>query len=100
MNGKEADSSGIGIYKGDVSSEIKPCKDKAQDKVGAMAGLRWRFVVNGERCVKCGACAMDCPVQIIVEQPQQIFIGNGCIGCGDCYEICPVGAIERVKSNE
>lgn len=59
--------------------------------------VSWRFVVNGERCVKCGACAMDCPVQIIVEEPQQFFIGNGCIGCGDCYEICPVGAIERIK---
>lgn len=40
---------------------------------------------------------MDCPVQIIVEEPQQFFIGSGCIGCGDCYEICPVGAIERIK---
>lgn len=35
--------------------------------------VSWRFVVNGERCVKCGACAMDCPVQIIVEEPQQFL---------------------------
>lgn len=98
MNGKEEDSTGIEIYKGEASSEIKPCKDTSQ--VGAKAEVSWRFVVNGERCVKCGACAMDCPVQIIVEQLQQFFIGNGCIGCSDCYEICPVGAIERVKSDK
>ncbi|SUP43635.1 4Fe-4S binding protein [Veillonella criceti] len=53
------------------------------------------FVIDGKRCVKCGACAMDCPEQIICEQPQQFFIGEGCIGCGDCYEICPVGAIKK-----
>ncbi|MBE6080200.1 MAG: 4Fe-4S dicluster domain-containing protein [Veillonella sp.] len=70
---------------------------KSDDVAGIQSGVNWRFVVNGERCVKCGACAMDCPVRIIVEQPHQFFIGNGCIGCGDCYEICPVGAIERVK---
>lgn len=65
--------------------------------VGMTNSVKPDFIVNGEHCVKCGACAMDCPVQIIVEKPQQFFIGAGCIGCGDCYEICPVGAIELVK---
>lgn len=71
--------------------------DKMTNSVKMTNPVKSYFVVNGERCVKCGACAMDCPVQIIVEQPQQFFIGAGCIGCGDCYEICPVGAIEFVK---
>lgn len=35
MNGKEEDSTGIEIYKGEASSEIKPCKDTSQ--VGAKA---------------------------------------------------------------
>ncbi|WP_251441512.1 4Fe-4S binding protein [Veillonella intestinalis] len=58
------------------------------------------FQIDGQRCVKCGACAMDCPVQIIIEKPQQFFIEAGCIGCGDCYEICPVGAIIKQRVDE
>ena len=34
MNGKEADSSGIGIYKGDVSSEIKHVRIRRRIRSG------------------------------------------------------------------
>ena len=45
-----------------------------------------------EKCVRCGACQSDCPVQAI----ENFFIDKKkCINCGDCYEICPVGAIEQ-----
>ena len=53
-----------------------------------------KFVITN-RCVKCGACAADCPVQVIRVGITQFNIGSGCIGCGACYEICPVGALER-----
>lgn len=53
------------------------------------------FIIT-DCCVKCGACAADCPVQIIREGAMQFVIGPGCIGCGDCYEICPVGAIKFI----
>jgi len=43
-----------------------------------------------DTCVKCGACAEDCPVQCITEGTTKFIIGNGCISCGDCYSICPV----------
>lgn len=45
-------------------------------------------------CVKCGACAIDCPVSCIIEGDTQFVIGEGCIRCGDCYSICPVGAVK------
>ena len=48
-------------------------------------------------CVKCGACAEDCPVQCITEGATKFVIGNGCISCGDCYSICPVGAVQMHK---
>jgi len=43
-----------------------------------------------DTCVKCGACAEDCPVQCITEGTTKFIIGKGCISCGDCYSICPV----------
>lgn len=52
-----------------------------------------------DTCVKCGACAVDCPVQCITKGETQFNIGKGCIGCGDCYSICPVGAVKMVKHN-
>ena len=50
-----------------------------------------------DTCVKCGACAVDCPVQCITKGETQFNIGKGCIGCGDCYSICPVGAVKMHK---
>ena len=52
-----------------------------------------------DTCVKCGACAEDCPVQCITEGKTRFIIGKGCISCGDCYSICPVGAVKMVKHN-
>ena len=50
-----------------------------------------------DTCVKCGACAVDCPVQCITQGETRFNIGKGCIGCGDCYSICPVGAVKMSK---
>ena len=50
-----------------------------------------------DTCVKCGACAVDCPVQCITQGESRFNIGKGCIGCGDCYSICPVGAVKMSK---
>ena len=53
-----------------------------------------------DTCVKCGACAEDCPVQCITEGKTRFIIGKGCIGCGDCYSICPVGAVKMYKRKD
>ena len=55
-----------------------------------------KFTID-DTCVKCGACAEDCPVQCITEGMTRFNIGKGCIGCGDCYSICPVGAVKMHK---
>ena len=55
-----------------------------------------KFTID-DTCVKCGACAEDCPVQCIAEGMTRFNIGTGCIGCGDCYSICPVGAVKMYK---
>ena len=53
-----------------------------------------------DTCVKCGACAVDCPVQRITKGETRFNIGKGCIGCGDCYSICPVGAVKMYKRED
>ena len=50
--------------------------------------------VNG-RCIGCGLCIENCPVQTIsrVDGRAQIVLSN-CIRCYCCHEVCPEQAIE------
>ena len=44
-------------------------------------------------CIKCGACAEECPVSAITEGDDKYVIdADTCIGCGNCNAVCPVGA--------
>lgn len=50
------------------------------------------YVINDE-CLKCGACAVDCPVEAITEGETKYEINQDiCIECGACASSCPVGA--------
>lgn len=50
-------------------------------------------IVNG-RCIGCGLCIENCPVQTIsrVDGQAQIVLSN-CIRCYCCHEVCPEQAI-------
>ncbi len=44
-------------------------------------------------CIKCGACAENCPVDAISEGDDKFVINaDECIECGACADACPVGA--------
>ena len=46
-----------------------------------------------DACIKCGACAAECPVSAISEGDAKYEIDAGtCIECGTCASVCPVGA--------
>ena len=46
-----------------------------------------------DECIKCGACAAECPVNAISEGENKYVIdADTCIECGACAETCPVGA--------
>lgn len=47
-------------------------------------------------CIKCGACADECPVEAIKEGDEKYEIdADTCISCGSCAEGCPVEAIKE-----
>lgn len=49
-----------------------------------------------DTCVKCGACAEQCPVEAISEGDETYVINpDVCVSCGACAEQCPVSAIEE-----
>ena len=44
-------------------------------------------------CIKCGACAGECPVSAISEGDDSYVIdADTCIECGACAGVCPVDA--------
>jgi len=53
------------------------------------------FTVNKDKCIKCGLCEKDCPVNIIKlnEYPEIDTSKTACLRCQHCYAICPTGAI-------
>lgn len=52
-----------------------------------------------EKCISCGACAANCPVECISKGEERFVIDeDACIECRGCAEICPVGA--PVKDEE
>ena len=46
-----------------------------------------------DRCISCGACAAECPVNCISEGDGKYEIdASQCISCGTCAGVCPVEA--------
>ena len=59
------------------------------------------FKVDLEKCVRCGACAAECPSQIIgVDEQKGPMRQNKrtCIACGHCVAVCPTAALDNRRS--
>ena len=53
------------------------------------------FIIT-DACVKCGACADNCPVEAISEGDEKYVIdADVCVSCGACADNCPTEAIEE-----
>ena len=52
----------------------------------------YRYYIDTEKCVECGACQKVCKLDIPVwKKPNSI----DCIRCGECRHACPTGAIKE-----
>lgn len=56
-----------------------------------------RFQVDQLKCIRCGECVNECPVNILVIGEGTPFVADGrsgdCIGCQHCLAVCPEGAV-------
>ncbi len=55
--------------------------------------LRRTPQLNCHRCIQCGECAQNCPVQAINLNPYPVINRKRCIACFCCAEICPARAM-------
>lgn len=62
------------------------------------------FVVDADRCTRCGWCVKDCPSRIIVLEAKGVpAIPSGlearCIQCQHCLAVCPTAAVSIFGRN-
>jgi len=61
--------------------------------------IKNQYVVNKEKCRKCGLCMKPgCPALTKAEDGTTLINDTMCNGCGLCFNLCPFDAIEKVDS--
>ncbi len=62
-----------------------------------------QFHVDQAKCIRCGECVNECPVNILVIGDTVPFVADGrsgdCIGCQHCLAVCPEGAVSVLGLN-
>ncbi|MEF2229375.1 MAG: 4Fe-4S binding protein, partial [Pseudodesulfovibrio sp.] len=64
----------------------------------AAADRRGSMFADKDKCKRCGACAAECPYDLIVDDAEGFpklrpAARKTCIACGHCVAVCPTGAL-------
>jgi NAD-dependent dihydropyrimidine dehydrogenase PreA subunit len=59
-------------------------------------------VSDSERCVQCGICSYNCPINIDVRAfvwRDEVVINSECLTCGECVTRCPRGVLKFTQTD-
>jgi len=102
LGGKVADYSqwvAVTHFKGHIATGFGGCLKNVGMGLGSRAGkMDMHSIVSPyvktKKCVACGTCVADCPVNAITLGEKAAIDSNKCIGCAHCIAVCPQAAFD------
>lgn len=73
-----------------------------QGKTRRTALVQGHVVPDSGRCVQCGICSYNCPIEIDVRRHAwdgQPISDSHCLTCGECVNRCPRGVLRFERTN-
>ena len=73
-----------------------------QESTRRQALVQGYVVPESSRCVQCGICSYNCPINIDVRHHAWLGIpvkDSHCLTCGECVARCPRGVLQFERTN-
>ena len=61
-----------------------------------------QVVPDPTRCVQCGICSFNCPINIDVRRHAwlgEVVVDSHCLTCGECVSRCPRGVLRFERTD-